>query len=235
MKEIIEQLRTLNEIDVRLRMVKKDMERLPRELTEKQAPIKLLKGSLERAKADLVKLKIDADAAELEVKSGEEALKRLAGQMNILKSTKEWDAVKRQMDAQRGWNRDNESKELALLDQVETKQKEIEQQTASLEALETAQRNDSERIEKELAELRTRHDELDAQREKLYPAIPDKELQTYKQIAGTRGEAIATVKNGNCSLCYMRLPMQIQNLALIGREMVCCPSCGRILTAEKKT
>jgi len=194
MKAIIEQLRTLNEIDVRLGMVKRDIERLPRELAEKQAPIKSQKLAVERAKAELVKLKVSADAAELDVKAGEEALKRLSNQMNVLKSSKEWDAVKRQMDAQRGWNRDNEGKELALLDQVETKQKEIEKQTAAIEALEAATTADAERTEKDLGELRALHEELDAQRAKLYPEIPDKELQIYIRIAGTRGEAISHVK-----------------------------------------
>src|SRR5207249_4959124 len=131
-------------------------------------------------------------------------------------------------------NRDNESKELELLDKVQDKQKEIEKQSAAIEALEAATIAEAERTEKELGELRARYEELEAQRAMLYPEIPDKELQTYIRIAGTRGEAIAIVKNGNCSLCYMRLPAQIQNLALIGRELVCCPSCGRILTAEKK-
>ena len=234
MKAIIEQLRTLNEIDVRLGMVKKDIERLPKELAEKQAPIRLLKAAIERAKADLIKLKIDADSADVDCKAGDDALKRLATQMNVMKTSKEWDAIRRQMDAQRGWNKDNETKELALLEQVDNKQKEIEKQSATLAELEAASVADSERIEKELAELRARHEELDAQRARLYPEIPDKELQIYIRVAGTRGEAISVVKNGNCSLCYMRLPAQIQNLAILGRELVSCPSCGRILTAEKK-
>ena len=50
MKAIIEQLRALNEIDVRLGIVKKDIERLPRELAEKQAPIKPLQATIEQGR-----------------------------------------------------------------------------------------------------------------------------------------------------------------------------------------
>ncbi|HLX63296.1 MAG TPA: C4-type zinc ribbon domain-containing protein [Planctomycetota bacterium] len=234
MKEIIEQLRTLNEIDNKIAMVRKDMERLPKELADRQSPIRLLKVQIEKTKAEVTQLKISADSAELDVKAGEDALKRLAMQMNVLKTSKEWDTIKRQMDAQRGWNKENEGKELALLEQIENKQAELDKHSASLQELESSASTESERVEKELQELGARLNELSAEREKLTPGIPDKELTIYTRIAGTRGVAISYVKNGNCSLCFMRLPPQIQNLALLGRDITCCPSCGRILTAAPK-
>jgi len=234
MKEIIEQLRTLNEIDVKIAMVRKDLERLPKELGEKQAPIKALKIQIEKLKTDIIQLKINADAAELDVKAGDEALKRLAQQMNFLKSSKEWDTVKRQMDAQRGWNKENENKELEILSQIEAKQADLDKLSAALTESESTAATESARVEKETGELQARMNELTAEREKISPGIPEKELTVYTRIAGTRGVAIAYVKNGTCSLCYMRLPPQIQNLALLGRDLTCCPSCGRILTAAPK-
>src|ERR1039457_4918105 len=119
MKDIIARLKTLNLLDSQLKTIKKDMERLPRELAEKEAVPKGLRGTLERAKAEATRLKMETDAAELEVKAGEDALKRLATQMNVLRTSKEWDTIRRQMDAQRGWNRDNETKALSLMEQVE--------------------------------------------------------------------------------------------------------------------
>ena len=234
MKAIIEQLRTLNDIDVRLGIVKRDLERLPRELAEKQAPIKSMKAAIDRAKMDVIRMKVDADSADLEVKAGEETLKKLGEQMNILKTQKEFEAIRRQMESQRNWNKENETKELGFLENIEAKQKDIEKQQAAIDALVSASAEDSERIEKEVAELRTRFEELNNQRGKLAPEIPDTELSTYNRIAGRGDVALAVVRNGNCSECYMRLPAQIQNLAIIGKELTCCPSCGRILTAEKK-
>lgn len=234
MKAIIEQLRTLNDIDVRLGIVKRDLERLPRELAEKQAPIKSMKAAIDRAKMDVIRMKVDADSADLEVKAGEETLKKLGEQMNILKTQKEFEAIRRQMESQRNWNKENETKELGFLEKIEAKQKDIEKQQAAIDALVSASAEDSERIEKEVAELRTRFEELNNQRGKLAPEIPDTELSTYNRIAGRGDVALAVVRNGNCSECYMRLPAQIQNLAIIGKELTCCPSCGRILTAEKK-
>lgn len=234
MKAIIEQLRTLNDIDVRMGVVKRDLERLPRELAEKQAPIKSIKAAIDRIKMDVIRLKVDSDSAELEVKVGEEALKKLGEQMNILKTTKEFETIRRQMENQRNWNKENEEKELGMLEKIEARQKEVEAQEAKLNALVSETSSESERIEKELAELRARFEELSGQRAKVAPEIPDAELTVYDRIAGRGDVALAYVKNANCSECFMRLPAQIQNLALIGKELVCCPSCGRILTAPPK-
>ena len=62
--------------------------------------------------------------------------------------------------------------------------------------------------------------------------FPTKEVLIYDRIAArTWGQAIATVERGNCSACFMKFPAQVHNMALLAKELVTCPSCGRILTA----
>src|SRR5437868_150853 len=133
MKEIINLLKSLNELDVKVNMIKKDMDRLPKELAEKQVVSKNLRAAIDKSKAEILKLKVEADSIELEVKSGEESLKRYSTQMNVMRTSKEFDTVKRQMDAQRAWNRENENKVLELLEKVDVKQKDIEKNTAALD------------------------------------------------------------------------------------------------------
>jgi hypothetical protein len=227
---MIDGLKKLNEIDVRIRTIRKDMERLPRELTEKQQGPKQLRFNIDRIKSDICKLKIEADSIELEVKSGEEALKRLATQMNVLRTSKEFDTVRRQMDAQRVWNKENESKALERMEQIDTKEKELEKNTSALNEAEIALAAETDRVNKELSELGVEHDKLKAERDEMAKDVPDKELAIYNRIVHTHGNAIATVGRGICSACFMKIPPQVHNLVLIGKELVCCPSCGRILT-----
>ena len=232
MKAIIERLKELNKIDLKLQMLRKDRERLPKELAEKQGRLGTLNAAIERAKAEILRLKLEADNIELEVKSGEEALKRYAGQMNILRSSKEFETVKRQMDAQRSWNKENEGKALELLEQVDAKQKDLDANTATLAQAEEELRAETARVEKETAELRVEDDALCRERDELAKDVPEKELTLYTRIAIGRGQAIAVVDHGICSVCFMRIPAQAHNLALLGKELVFCPSCGRILTAS---
>ena len=173
MKEIISQLKELNKLDIQLQMLKKDIDRLPKELSEKQTVPKNLRGSIERARAEITRLKIDADTIELEVKSGEEALKGLATQMNVLRTSKEFETVRRQMDAQRAWNKENEGKVLELLEQVDVKQKDVDKNNAALEESEKALAIESLRVEKELAELQAQYDGIAAQRGILASDLPE--------------------------------------------------------------
>jgi len=231
MREIITVLKSLNEIDTKLNMFKKDMERLPRELAEKQVVPRTLRTAMDRLKADILRLKIEADSIELEVKSGEETLKRYATQMNTMRTSKEFETVKRQMDAQRAWNKENEGKVLELLEQVDVKQREIDKNSAALADAEKIVTDETVRVDKEVGELRTQFEALAGERATMAKDIPEKELSTYNRIVHGRGQAIARVERGICSACFMKIPPQVHNMALLMREMTTCPSCGRILTA----
>lgn len=231
MKEIIERLKELNKLDVQMQSLKKDMDRLPRELTPKEERPRALRASIDRAKAEMTRLKMEADAVELEVTSGEEALKRYAGQMNVLRTSKEFETVRRQMDAQRAWNKENEGKALELLEKVDGLKKDVEQNSKALEEAEQDLAAETARVDKEVAELNSQYESLSKEREVLAKDVPDKELELYNRITASRGQAIASVERGICSACYMRIPAQVHNLALLAKELVVCPSCGRLLTA----
>jgi uncharacterized protein len=230
MKELIVQLAALSEVDQKLAIIRKDIERLPKELHDKETTVKNLRIVADRMSAEIKTLKVEADSIELDVKSGEEALKRYATQMNNIRTTKEMEAIRRQMDTQRMWNRDNESKALELMMKVDGKQKELDKQNAALVEAEKTVQSESARVNTELAELRTQMDGLSAQRAAMAKNIPERELSLYTRII-SRGQAIAKVERGNCSACFMKIPPQVHNLALLGQEVVTCPSCGRILTA----
>lgn len=231
MKELIGQLASLNEIDLKLGTIRKDLERLPKTLTEKESAIKNMRITADRLKADIVKLKVEADSIELDVKAGEDALKRYATQMNAIRTNKELEAIRRQMETQRIWNRDNENKALELMEKIDTRQKELDKQNAAMAETEKEIVSETERISKDVAELRAQMDVLNGQREGLAKAVPEKELAIYNRVVASRGQAISKVDRGICSACFMKIPPQIHNLALLGKEVVTCPSCGRILTA----
>jgi hypothetical protein len=175
---------------------------------------------------------MEADALQLEVESGEGQLQRYASQLNITRNNKEFDAVRRQMDAQRAWNKENETKYYKLVEDAEAKQKDLDKNSAALAEAEKELAVETERVNKDLAELRAQGDTLAVEREAMAKEVPDKELNIYNRIVNTHGQAIAHVANGGiCSACFMKIPPQFHNLALLAKDLVCCPSCGRILTA----
>jgi len=232
MKSLIQSLHTLNDLDVQLQTIRKDLERLPRQLAEKEEEPRLIKDQIERRKADVMRLKAEADGFDLELKAGMEALKRYSNQMNVLRTSKEFETVRRQMEAQRTWNRENEDKGLALMTQADERQKEVEGLVAKLVEVESLVAAERGRTGKDVAELNATKAELETKRAELAKEIPSKELAVYERIVVNRGQATTKVNKGFCASCHMKLPPQVHNLVLLGKEMITCPSCDRILTAE---
>lgn len=233
MRNVIEQLRALNDLDVQLQSIQRDLDRLPKALAEMEEQVKLLREQLERKKNDIKKLKVEADAQDVELKAGLDTLRRLSNQMNVMRTSKEFDVVRRQMDAQRVWNSQIEDKALALMGQADEKQKEAAKITEQIAEQEKQLSDEKARVDKEVAELEQQYAGLKARRDVLGKDVPDKELAIYDRIVVNRGQAIASVNaSGYCTACHMKLPPQIHNLALLALELVTCPSCGRILTAK---
>jgi hypothetical protein len=233
MHSIIEQLRVLNDFDVRLQSIQRDLDRLPKALEEREQELKAQREQIERRKEEVKRLRADADAMDLELKSGMDTLKRLASQMNVLRTSKEFDVVRRQMDAQRVWNSQIEDKALALMGQADEKQKDVEQFVEKLAAQEQDLAAERARVEKDIEELKAQQNGLAGQRKELAQEVPDRELAIYDRIVVNRGQAIAAVNaSGYCSACHMKLPPQVHNLAILAQELVTCPSCMRILTAK---
>ncbi|MCZ7644229.1 MAG: C4-type zinc ribbon domain-containing protein [Planctomycetota bacterium] len=233
MKSIIQQLRILNDVDLKLRTVRKDLERIPKEIKDKEEEPRLVGEQIERRKAEVVRLQGEIESLDEELKLGETALKRYSSQMSILRTPKEFESVKRSIDAQKQNNKQTEAKTLELMGAADALQKEIGELETRLKELNAALDLDRQAAEKDLGELRADNATLGAQRATLAREIPGKELGIYDRIVVSRGDAIANVKKGGiCSACYMGLPPQTHNLALLAKELVTCPSCGRILTAE---
>jgi len=232
MKEVIKKLRTLNELDLKIQTVRKDIDRIPKALVLIEDDVRMAREKLERRKQEVMKVKTEADSVELDLKSGEEALKRYANQMNLMRTSKEFDVIKRQMEAQRMFNRQTEDKALELIKQAEDKEKENKELASGVAAMETKLEGERTRVNKEMGELKTQLEQLNAERAPLAEKIPVKERTVYDRIVATRGQAIALLKGNLCSSCFMQLPPQVQNLTLLAQELVICPSCGRILAVE---
>ena len=233
MKTIIPSLRRLNELDQKLHSIKKDLERIPKDLESKETDLRVQRDRLERRKAEVAAFKAEAKGLEDELEIGETALKRYNSQVNTLRTPKELETMRRQMDDQRRGNQRLMDRSLEMLSQAELKQKELDEATGKLAESEKAMVLEREKLAKDVLELKADQTKLNTERESITKDIPEKELSIYTRVGASKGVAIALVeKNGTCSSCSMKLPPQFHNEVLIGRELVTCPSCGRILTAE---
>ncbi len=103
---------------------------------------------------------------------------------------------------------------------------------AALDKIEHAWQARHAELLQEEAKLKRLAVQLKAHRAKLTEALPAADVALYEDLRKRRaGVAVATVENGQCSACNVRVPTGVASAARSQNEIVYCTSCGRILAA----
>ena len=126
--------------------------------------------------------------------------------------------------------RDEAHIELELkMSESQRKCAELEQQLTTAKA--TWEGNQVQ-LRETITRLSTDLERLTAERGQLLAAVDPGQLRTYESLRKTKeGRAIAKVERGLCQACRMVLPTQQLQRLRMGRQVVLCGSCGRMLMA----
>jgi len=242
--DTLETLRRLQDVDRRLRHIRRMKQYEPQRLAEaeeKKAAAEKLRDELHQDHGDIQR---KLHKAELDVKSREEKIRRLKSQMLEASTNREYQSFLNEVSLQEVEKDRAEERVLELMEEIEgfdereaTVKREIDEADSELAATRAE-------VEKALEELGEKEKELSAEREEIASALERDTLRRYEALFASRdGEAVVRaqyrVGEGRsecqyiCTGCYMRLNPQMVNLLLIGRELVQCKSCGRILYIDE--
>ncbi len=149
------------------------------------------------------------------------------------RSPRELSGIQREVENLRNARRATEDRLLDVMDQLEHAQVELDAQEKALTTV-TAEWESGQ------ADLRVRETELEATlaerkrtRAKVAATVSPNVLVTYESLRKNRGgRGVARIERNACQGCRITLPTSIVAHARQGRELVTCPSCGRILVAD---
>jgi uncharacterized protein len=173
---------------------------------------------------------LEAEVEDAAEKIGVEERKLYQGQN---RSPRELSGIQREVDNLKKARRATEDRLLDVMDLLEHSQAELEAQEKALATV-TAEWETGQ------ADLKVRETELEARlaerkqaRAKVAATVPPSTLATYERLRRDRGgRGIARIERNACQGCRITLPTSIVAHARLGRELVTCPSCGRILVAN---
>lgn len=220
-------LREIHRLRRYLRELQAEIDEGPRILRIEQERLDEEKRIYQDAHDTLKKLKLKQKDDEVTLKSTEARLAKLAADMNLAASKKEYDAKQSEIDqatARKGELED------AILNTIS----EIEERTAQLPAVEarwaeaqkefaTFQKDAEERLERLRRDQQFSLEEL----AKLEPQLPPEVKAPYERLIKRYGaDGLAGVKNRSCQQCRTLLTDQVR-ANLQGGAFVCCPQCGR--------
>lgn len=234
MQEKILALYELQRIDSKIDEINKvkgdlplEVQDLEDELAGMQTRIDKINGEIEELNTLTKQRKRETDQAKIMIANYKE-------QQNNVRNNREFDAITKEIEYQeleielaekrlKEYAAGMKSKKL-LLEEAEAL---CGERAADLEAKKT----ELQSIE---AETRPQVEEFEAQAAKVKAKIDERLLTAYDRIRRNvrNGLAVVTVKRDACGGCFNRIPPQRQVDIRLGKKIIICEYCGRILVAD---
>ena len=192
--------------------------------------LRTTRTKVEKEKEIIEELEKERRKKEKELETDKDKIKKLEAKLYEVKTNKEYQAFLKEIEAARIANDKTEEDILVLMDKVEEIKKDYTSSTAHLKIREKEIETEKIKIEKDIQSMDKIIAELKTERDNLLSVVNERLRSTYLVLREKRsGIAVSTAKNGVCLGCFMNIPPQLFIEVTKNRELIQCPSCGRIL------
>jgi predicted nucleic acid-binding Zn-ribbon protein len=230
MKETIDLLFALQQLDDEIDDLEADEEAIPQEKRDLEAKVAELEGKVKAYKQealDLAKLRKDK---ELELETASQKKVKFQGQLFQVKSNREYEALQHEING--------------LDEQVSKFEDEILEVMERAEKITLSTGQEEKGLKAAVEQMKLEHQDLDRKAEELRKAISGKEDERSKMVTGLDaallarygrirenkdGLAVALIKNGACGGCFRRIPPQEMQVLRRSDRVTTCEGCGRII------
>jgi predicted nucleic acid-binding Zn-ribbon protein len=229
-KEVVDNLINLQEIDHRLNELKMQKGDLPQLIETVKEEMNEKKAANEEHKERKEKLQSDRKLYEKEIEASKALFKKYEDQLYKVKTNKEYDAISLEMDTKKIEVEGLEDKILKTLEEDQELENELQVLTEDIKKFESQLKE----YEKELEEISSltakEENKLLKEREKIAKNIEPRIFKQYERIREAKeGIAVAPIKKSSCGGCFSAIPPQkIVEIREMNR-LYTCEYCGRIL------
>ncbi len=230
MREQIERLAVLQDIELRVQEMEREKNEIPQSIASLEEELRRDEDKLRAEKAEMEKLGKERRQKEQELEEETDKVKKVESRVFEIKTNKEYQAVLKEIESAKKLNRQREEEILEILEKLEQGQKriagaekELEGKRKEMERKVSALKQKEASFEQEMAgEVR--------QKEEKEKEIPAGLLSKYRMLAEKRqGIAVARVAHGTCQACHMNIRPQLYIELQKQEALILCPNCSRIL------
>ncbi len=230
MKEQINTLLELADIDSEIHSLQEIKEARPQQLAPVQAQLDQKTSKLSLVQQELRNVRKESDKTEQAIKGLEEKINEKEIRLNSAKSNEEFNVLREEIKKAHAEISDKEEAGLDFLNKIEEFQKEEKSLEEEKNEAEEEFREAEDEVKKEIAQIEARVEELEQKRVEVNQKVDPEYLAVYERVLRRHQDrAIVAVEDGICQGCYMSVTPQMINTIMIGDEIVQCRSCQRIL------
>jgi predicted nucleic acid-binding Zn-ribbon protein len=231
-REVIDRLRALQDLDLRIASLDRDIVGGPRAVEGFERAVAGVDAKLAAQEERIKLLRAQVKLRESEAKTAQAKVDRLQEQTTQVKTNKEFSILRTEISSAKADVNKVEEEILKIMEAVEAEEKAL----AALkeERVREQRRLDAERAKVDAAidGIRARRADLAKDRPALVAGVPPEALATYERVRTVRGNAVAPIESDFCSGCMERLTRNDVYAVHNASRLVQCKSCNRILYAE---
>jgi predicted nucleic acid-binding Zn-ribbon protein len=238
LKEQIGMVGRLQNLDRQIARLRAEAEEKPRLVAEERRAVDEARARLAEAEHRVKEAHRAADRKELDVRTKEEAIQKLEGQLNTATSNKVYSELLLNIKSARMDVEKLEESILAMMDDAESLEADLERVRVEVREAEDAFRGAEKGLLAQAQEVEGRLAKKRGIRDLLAKEVDPEVLAVYERVREARkGVGIAGVDvdaEGShfCTACQMTVTLQDISLAMAGNRLVQCRSCNRILAVE---
>jgi predicted nucleic acid-binding Zn-ribbon protein len=230
LQPVLTTLAQLQEVDLRLDKIRRTRDQVPERIRQLEDALAKEQAALAADEEKLAALEAQKREAERAVVADTERLKVAEHRLISIKSVREYQAAKRELDFAKKAGLLREDEIQRTRGDIEEVRKAVEARREALAARRAAAEGEIAELKAELARVDSQVEAEAAERGRLVSSVDQGLLRRYDQIRSKRqGIAVVEARGGACAGCRMAIPPQIYNEVQRHDELISCPNCQRIL------
>ena len=242
----VEALVPLQEVDLSVHDLTAEIEALPVQLGDAHDKVAHAQANLDEIKEEIKHLKLEAAKRELTVKECDVRITKLQTQANQAKKNDEYQALLKEASSVKAEKARIEEGLLDILYLVDEKGKLFSLRQEDLKEAEGSLSKEESRISSETGALQSKLNEVTSKRSEIASGVERDVIDLYERILNVKEDGLAIsnvsqyrvieasgkILQWQCEGCSVEVTSQDVNLLLMGKEVLTCRTCSRILVVR---
>ena len=226
----IPKLLQLQERDQRILALQKDLRDVPKLEAVANHKLSSDNARVEEAQNRMRDIELKLKTLELDAKTRQNTLERLATQQFETRKNEEFQALGHEIKRYEGEVRQLEDRQLELMEELEQAKSALQDARTKREVTQGTVNQELQVVAQRAESLRTRLADLEAERAGLVGPIEASALDLYRRIFKKKNDsAVVALEHGICGGCHMKVVSGTIQRAREGSNLAQCDSCGRLL------